>query len=160
MVWRAVKRPLSRCPGKARKGSGPGERRAGFSKSSSRSSSRKEARFGSMPGMLYERMFAYNRSMQLWILRPRFDVLEREAHPWTPPWDKTMGVLVRAETEEDARQLAQTKAGFEGEGIYARLGLTEDEVAEKVWLAEKWTACEELTPDGEAGVILVVRHGA
>jgi hypothetical protein len=110
--------------------------------------------------MLYEHMFAYNPSMQLWILRPQLEVLEREAHPWTPPWDKTMGVLVRAETEEDARRLAQTKAGFEGEGIYARLGLTEDEVAEKVWLAEKWTVCEELTPDGEAGVILVVRHGA
>jgi hypothetical protein len=40
----------------------------------------------------------------------------------------------------------------------ARLGLSEDEVAEKVWLAEKWTVCEELTPDGESGVILVVQH--
>jgi hypothetical protein len=110
--------------------------------------------------MLYERVFAYNPNMQLWILRPQFEVLEREAHPWTPPWDKTMGVLVRAETELEARRLAQTKEGHEGKGIYSRLGLPEDELADDVWLKPEWTACEELTGEGEPGVILVVRHGA
>jgi hypothetical protein len=109
--------------------------------------------------MLYERMFAYNATMQLWLLRPRFDVLARPAHPWTPPWDKTMGVLVRAETEPEARQLAQTKAGNEGRGIYRVFGIDEDEVAEHVWLTFKWTTCDELTAVGEPGVILVVRHG-
>jgi hypothetical protein len=97
--------------------------------------------------------------MQLWILRPRFDVLARSVHPWTPPWDKTMGVLVRAETEAEARRLAQTKAGNEGRGIYSRFGLAEDEIAEDVWLTPDWTSCDELTSTGEKGVILVVRHG-
>jgi hypothetical protein len=87
-------------------------------------------------------------------------VLERPAHPWTPPWDKTMGVLVRAETETDARQLAQAKAGSEGQGIYLKFGLFEDEAAENVWIAPEWTECEVLTAAGEPGVILVVRHGA
>jgi hypothetical protein len=71
-----------------------------------------------------------------------------------------MSVLVRAETEADARKLAQTKAGKEGQGIYLGLGLPEDEVAEDVWLAPEWTTCDELTAAGEPGVILVVRHGA
>jgi hypothetical protein len=71
-----------------------------------------------------------------------------------------MGVLVRAESEAEARRLAQTKAGNEGQGIYSRLGLPEDDMAEDVWLKEGWTTCDELTPDGEPGVILVVRHGA
>ena len=97
--------------------------------------------------------------MQLWILRPRFDVLERPAHPWTPPWGKTMGALVRAEGEAEARRLAQNKAGNEGEGIYQRFGLIEDEVAENVWLAPEWTTCDVLTAAGEPGAILVVRHG-
>lgn len=65
----------------------------------------------------------------------------------------------RAETGADARRLAQTKAGNEGQGIYLGLGLPEDEVAENVWLASEWTDCEVLTAAGEPGVILVVRHG-
>jgi hypothetical protein len=43
------------------------------------------------------------------ILRPRLEVLEREAYPSTPPFGQTMGVLVRAETEAEARLLAQTR---------------------------------------------------
>jgi hypothetical protein len=110
--------------------------------------------------MLYERVFAHDQTMRLWLLRPRFDVLERPTHPWTPPFEKTMGVLVRAETEADARILAQTKAGNEGRGIYSSLGLSEDEVAADVWLAPAWTTCEVLTAEGDSGAILVVRHGA
>jgi hypothetical protein len=71
-----------------------------------------------------------------------------------------MGVLVRAETEAEARRLAQTKAGNEGQGIYLGLGLSEDEVAEDVWLAPEWTDCAVLTGAGEPGVILVVEHRA
>jgi hypothetical protein len=98
--------------------------------------------------------------MHLWILRPQLYVLEREVHPWTPPFDKTLGVLVRADREAEARQLAQTKAGNEGQGVYFRLGLVEDEMAEHVWLKPEWTSCEELAAEGESGVIMVVRHGA
>jgi hypothetical protein len=110
--------------------------------------------------MLYEHVFAYNPSMKFWVLRPQLEVLARLAHPWAPPFDKTMGVLVRAETEAETRRLAQTKAGNAGLGVYPRLGLSEDEVAENVWLTQEWTVCDGLTPDGEPGVILVVRHAA
>jgi hypothetical protein len=98
--------------------------------------------------------------MQLWILQPQLSVLEREAHPWTPPFDKTLGVLVRAGSEVEARQLAQSKAGNEGQGVYSRLGLAEDEMAEEVWLKPEWTSCDQLTAEGKSEVIMVVRHGA
>ena len=105
-------------------------------------------------------MFPYNLGMHLWLLRPRLDVLGRPAHPWAPPFEKTMGVLVRAATEGDARRLAQTKAGNEGRGIYSALGLPEDEIAEDVWLDGRWTTCNVLTTGGDPGVILVDHHGA
>ncbi len=107
--------------------------------------------------MLHEHVFAYNPDMTLWLLRPRADVLGRPAHPWTPSWDKVLGVIVRADDEPSARALAQRQAGHEGLGIYARLGLTEEEIAADVWLDPGWTSCEKLRPTGEAGVILVDR---
>jgi hypothetical protein len=110
--------------------------------------------------MVYERVFAYNQDMRLWLLRPRDDVLARSAHPWTPKFDKVMGVVVRAEDEADARELAQGQAGDEGLGVYVRFGLAEDEVAADVWLDPGWTSCEELLPEGEAGAILVDRREA
>jgi hypothetical protein len=103
-------------------------------------------------------MFPYNPRMHLWLLRPQYAVLARSAHPWEPPFDKTFGILVRAETEADARRLANEKAGYEGRGVYLSLGVDEDEVAEDVWLDEKWTTCRELEAEGEPGVILVDRH--
>ena len=92
--------------------------------------------------MLYERTFPYNRGMQLWLLRPRSDVLERPTHPWEPPFEKVMGVVVRAEDEAAARALAQEKAGNEGLGIYRDLGIPEDETAADVWLDRAWTSCD------------------
>jgi len=99
-----------------------------------------------------------DESMRLWLLRPHLDVLARPVNPWTPPWDKTFAVLVRAKVEDDARRLAHSKAGNEGMGIYGRLGVSEDESASAVWLDPEWTACDELLPDGEPGAILVVRE--
>jgi len=98
--------------------------------------------------------------MHLWLLRPRANVLARSAHPWTPTFDKVMGVVVRAKNEPTARAFAQAHAGHEGLGIYRDLGLSEDEVASDVWLDSTWTSCEELRPEGAAGVILIDRHEA
>jgi hypothetical protein len=109
-------------------------------------------------GMLYERVFPYNADMKLWLLRPRADILARAEHPWKPPYDKTFGVVVRAETEAEARRLAQTQAGFEGQGVYRLFGADEDESASDVWLDHAWTTCEEAGSDGESGVILVDRR--
>jgi hypothetical protein len=54
-------------------------------------------------------------------------VLSRAVHPWTPPYDKTFAVVVRAEDEEAARSLALTVGGNEGRGIYRQFGYAEDQ---------------------------------
>ena len=56
--------------------------------------------------------------------------------------------------------IAQSQAGDEGPGVYVRFGLPEDERAAHVWLNPDWTSCDELTPEGEAGVVLVDRSEA
>jgi hypothetical protein len=92
--------------------------------------------------------------MKLWLLRPRADLLAREAHPWEPWFEKVFGLVIRAGTEAAARALARSQAGQEGLGIYRQFGLEEDEVAAEVWLDSAWTSCDELKPDGEAGVLV------
>ena len=94
---------------------------------------------------------------RLWLLRPRSDVLARRAHPWTPPYDKTFGAVVRAETEEEARSFAHDVSGYEGLGVYRVHKLLEDEVAVNVWLRPEYTDCAPLAQDGEPGVIIVDR---
>jgi hypothetical protein len=103
-------------------------------------------------------MFDYNGAVQLWLLRPRADVFARPEQPWEPPYDKTFGVLVRAENEVEARRLAQAQAGIEGQGVYRHLGAEEDELATDVWIDHGWTTCEALTDEGEPGAILVDRR--
>jgi hypothetical protein len=71
-----------------------------------------------------------------------------------------MGVVVRAENEPRARELAQSRAGHEGLGIYVRFGLPEDEVAADVWLDPAWTSCDEPEGEGESAVILVDKREA
>lgn len=56
------------------------------------------------------------------------------------PLDQTHAVVVRAASVFEARTLASSKAG--GEGV-------------KTWLDSKLTSCEELTSEGEAGVLHV-----
>jgi hypothetical protein len=106
-------------------------------------------------GMLYERAFPYNPNVHLWLLRPRRDVLSRPENPWTPTFDKVLGLVVRAQDELAARALAQANAGHEGLGVYRELGLSEDELASDVWLDPAWTSCDELEIEGASTVILV-----
>jgi hypothetical protein len=98
--------------------------------------------------------------MALWLLRPRDEVLARSSHPWTPTFDKVVGLVIRAQDEPAARALAQAHAGHEGLGVYRELGASEDEVASDVWLNSTWTSCDELEVEGESGVILVDKREA
>ena len=51
----------------------------------------------------------------VWVLRPNDD---RETDPWDPWYDKCFTMVVRAETEREAREVAQS----EGECETARSG--------------------------------------
>jgi hypothetical protein len=88
---------------------------------------------------------------KLWLLRPRDEVLARSSHPWTPWYDKVFGLVVRGESEVEARELAQGAAGNEGLGIYHALGCDDEETAVGVWLQPRYTACDVLRRRGQDG---------
>ena len=81
--------------------------------------------------------------MKLWLLSPK-----QEEGPWNPWYDKCFGFVIRAEDEASARALAHANAGDEN-----RRGGSP-------WLDESQSSCEELLPDGEAGMILQDFHAA
>ena len=75
--------------------------------------------------------------MKLWLLSVR----ENEEHVWS--YDMNYGCVIRAETEGDARTLAETERGFEPKGA---------------WLNSDYTTCEELIAAGKPGIILEDYH--
>ena len=86
--------------------------------------------------------------MKLWILRPVEDVPYK--NPWEPWFDKMVGAVVLAETEQQARQLAHEAAGDENSEL------------ENVnpWLDADYSSCVELTADGAAGVVIMDFYSA
>jgi hypothetical protein len=85
--------------------------------------------------------------MKLWILRP-VENLPKGDDPWEPWYDKAFGFVVRAETEEKARKFAHEDGGYE----------TAD--TNSPWLEAKYSTCDELPTEGEAGVVLQDFHAA
>jgi len=76
--------------------------------------------------------------MKLWILKP----IDPDNAPWDPWYDKAFGFVVRAETEADARSLAGEQAG------------TKKSKDLDPWADHGLSTCEELTAEGEAGVVI------
>lgn len=68
--------------------------------------------------------------MKLWELR----------QIGTPAPDTVAAFIVRADTQLSAHRFASEKPGSEG-GF--------------VWLDDKLTTCAELTPEGDAGIVMV-----
>jgi hypothetical protein len=97
---------------------------------------------------------------KLWLLTPHLHVLARKVNPWRPWYDKVFAAVVRAESEKRARELVQSDAGHEGLGIYAALGMEDEEVALTVWLDDEYTRCVPLQARGKAGVLVVDRREA
>ncbi len=85
--------------------------------------------------------------MELWILKPQLN-LAKDDDPWEPWYDKAFGFVVRAETEKEARQLANNEAGEENKGEF--LG----ETITTPWLDSKYSSCNVLTRDGMSEVII------
>lgn len=91
--------------------------------------------------------------MKLWLLRPAKG-LKKNDDPWEVWYDKAFGFVVRAETEEEARKLAN-KAG--GEETGEKMVIVEHiyQVGGDPWLDAKYSSCVELTADGKPEVIIV-----
>lgn len=80
--------------------------------------------------------------MKLWLLKP-VEGLAKDNDPWEMPYDKTDGVVVRAECETDAREIAVEAGG--------------DEMTiamESPWLNPRYTTCTVIDKKGPAEVIL------
>ena len=92
-------------------------------------------------------------TMRVWILRARED-LKADDNPWEPWYDKTFGVVVRAGSEGDARRLANESGGAE----VGPIRTDEYRTGGDPWLDPAYSTCEELTGNGEAGVLLRDLH--
>ncbi len=90
--------------------------------------------------------------MKLWLLRPIHG--DDEVDLWDPWYDKTFGFVVRAETEEEARQMAQKQGGDEV------CGASYDSPQAPAWTLSRYSTCQELLTDGEAEVIIRDSHAA
>ncbi len=89
--------------------------------------------------------------MKLWVITPRTD-LEYANDPWEPWYDKAFGFVIRAETEEAARQLAQSNSGDESTGEYCYE--KKNYSTRTPWLNRDQSSCVELTPSGKEEIVL------
>jgi len=84
--------------------------------------------------------------MNLYLLKP----IDAENGPWKPWYDKAFGFVIRAETEEAARNLADSRAGDENSPVdsYGNYIYTEDTPDRHPWLDPAVSTCVILTNDG------------
>ena len=88
--------------------------------------------------------------MTLWLLRP-VDNLPDSDNPWHPWYDKCFGMVVRAETEEEARTLAHRAGGDENRGEFLDLQVANSTTP---WLDPQYSTCEVLHRNGDSEVII------
>ena len=94
--------------------------------------------------------------MKLWILKP-VDNLTKGDDPWEPWYDKAFGFVVRAETEDEAREFAHAEAGDENRGEFLS---TKTANTNQPWKDAKYSTCAELTAEGGAGIVMQDFHAA
>lgn len=92
--------------------------------------------------------------MKLWLLR---SIQIKGDNPWDPWYYKCFGLVVRAETEQRAREIATENACDEERGKF--LG---EKIADTTtpWLDPKYSTCEELLQDGPEVMVLQDVHAA
>ena len=90
--------------------------------------------------------------MRLWLIRPRSiepkeGIIECAHRDDDGPWDcwpdTAVGFVVRAASEQEARSFADENAGYE-----------KSYGADRAWLDDALSSCEELSPNGETGLIM------
>ena len=93
--------------------------------------------------------------MKLYLLRPiNPDV---EGSPWKPWYDKAFGFVVRAETELEARTLADEDAGNENVVIDWE---SEPMISTHPWLDPNLSTCIELGPGVDQPSEIILRDFA
>ena len=92
--------------------------------------------------------------MKLWLLR---HIAGRPE--WEPWYDRAFGHVVRAETEQQARELAAEAAGAEAPWDWDRDPLGKKR-KHNPWLDAAASTCVELTTGGAAEVVMTDLHSA
>lgn len=95
--------------------------------------------------------------MKLWLLQAKDGKLPNDDNPWEPWYDKAFGHVVRAETEEAAREIAHENAGDENRGEFMRKEIAK---TKQPWKDQKYSTCVELTAEGTRGLVLTDFHAA
>ena len=88
--------------------------------------------------------------MKLYILRP---IDENCNSPWRPWYDKVFGFVVRAESEEAARKIADKHAGAENTRWANSSNKTTLESIHP-WLSSEYSSCDVLTNEGSKGLVI------
>ncbi len=78
--------------------------------------------------------------MKLWLLRP-VENLNKDDNPWDPWYDKCFGFVIKAESVEHARVIADGNAGDENRGEF--MG-KQTAATTAPWLTSHYSTCEEL----------------
>ena len=87
--------------------------------------------------------------MKLWILRPIEPAIPIEGRdPWEPLYETARGFVVRAETEIEARRIANTNAGVESHRV------------KDPWLDSAYSTCVVLSADGDAEMVMIDFYGS
>ena len=83
--------------------------------------------------------------MKLWLLRP----VNNNDTPWVPWYDKAFGFVVRAETAQAARRIANEHAGCEALDRNNTWMNTLE-----IWTNPALASCVELLTEGAEGLII------
>lgn len=86
--------------------------------------------------------------MKLYLLKP---IENLEIDFWDPWYDKAFGFVVRAETEFEARNIANDNCGDEDRTFLE---------GNSPWLSAEFSKCTELSADGKSEMILRDLHSA
>lgn len=81
---------------------------------------------------------------KIWLLTPNNKPFKLD--PWWRVWDRAFGFVVSAESEEKARLIADSGAGFENTTLEG------NDI--KPWLNAHYTSCVELLPGHREGMVI------
>ena len=93
--------------------------------------------------------------MKLYRLKPK-NFISEDNDPWWIPYNCMLAIVVRADSEKRAREIAADNAGDERFN-YPLKFVRKSELKERTvnpWLDENITVCEIVTCDGEEEIIM------
>lgn len=85
--------------------------------------------------------------MKLWKLDPG----REDMPPWNQ-YDTAESIVVRAETEKRAREIADDNAGCER---FCEIEYMGEQRTCNSWLEKEITSCVELKPEGDEGIVII-----